>query len=600
MKQENIRNFCIIAHIDHGKSTLADRLMQETNLVSDREMKAQLLDNMDLEREKGITIKARAVRMLYNHEDGETYQLNMIDTPGHVDFSYEVSRSLSSCEGALLVVDAAQGVEAQTVANVYLATAQNLELVPILNKIDLPTAYPEMVKKELEDVLMIPAEEACMISAKSGLGVPEVLKKIITHIPPPQGDIKKPLQGLIFDSVYDTYRGVIIFVRIMNGSLKKGTKILMMGKQREYEVIEVGVFTPTYTVTPSLSTGEVGYVIANIKEVSDIRVGDTVTTSKHPAAEALTGYIEAKPMVYCGLYPVASSDYNLLRDALDKLKLNDASIFYEPETSTAIGFGFRCGFLGLLHMEIIQERIEREFNLDIIATTPNVRYNIVLEAKEGTVQIDSPADMPEAGQIKTVLEPYVRALIIVPTEFVGPVMQLAKDRRGIYVSTEYLDEKRVILKYTMPLSEIVIDFYDKLKSATKGYASFDYEILDYRQGDLIKLNILVNGELVDPLSIIVSRERATVKGRKLIEKLKELIPRQLFEVVIQAAIGGKIVARTQISALKKNVTAKCYGGDITRKRKLIEKQKEGKKRMKQVGNVEIPQEAFLAVLKLDE
>jgi GTP-binding protein LepA len=457
-----------------------------------------------------------------------------------------------------------------------------------------------MVKKELEDVLMIPAEEACMISAKSGLGVPEVLKKIITHIPPPQGDIKKPLQGLIFDSVYDTYRGVIIFVRIMNGSLKKGTKILMMGKQREYEVIEVGVFTPTYTVTPSLSTGEVGYVIANIKEVSDIRVGDTVTTSKHPAAEALTGYIEAKPMVYCGLYPVASSDYNLLRDALDKLKLNDASIFYEPETSTAIGFGFRCGFLGLLHMEIIQERIEREFNLDIIATTPNVRYNIVLEAKEGTVQIDSPADMPEAGQIKTVLEPYVRALIIVPTEFVGPVMQLAKDRRGIYVSTEYLDEKRVILKYTMPLSEIVIDFYDKLKSATKGYASFDYEILDYRQGDLIKLNILVNGELVDPLSIIVSRERATVKGRKLIEKLKELIPRQLFEVVIQAAIGGKIVARTQISALKKNVTAKCYGGDITRKRKLIEKQKEGKKRMKQVGNVEIPQEAFLAVLKLDE
>ncbi len=598
MEQSHIRNFCIIAHIDHGKSTIADRLMEATQLVSKREMQDQLLDDMDLEREKGITIKARAVRLLYQHTDGETYQLNMIDTPGHVDFSYEVSRSLSSCDGALLVVDAAQGVEAQTVANVYLATQQNLKLIPVINKIDLPSANPEGVKKELENVLAIPADDAVLSSAKSGIGINEILKHIVENISPPKGNRQLPLQALIFDSVYDTYRGVIIFIRVIEGVLKKGSKILMMGKQREYEVLELGVFTPQYYPQDQLACGEVGYVIANIKEVGDVRVGDTLTHAKHPAQEALPGYVEAKPMVYSGLYPVASSDYTLLREALDKLKLNDASIFYEPETSAAIGFGFRCGFLGLLHMEIIQERIEREFGLNVITTTPNVRYRAYLNSSEEVV-VNSPAEMPDARELDYIAEPYVKALIIVPSEFVGGIMQLVKDRRGIYVSTEYLDETRVILKYELPLAEVVSDFYDKLKSISRGYASFDYEFSDYRRGNLAKLHILVNGENVDPLSIIVSREKADDKGRKLIEKLKELIPRQLFEIVLQATIGGKIIARTQIRAIRKNVTAKCYGGDITRKRKLLEKQKEGKKRMKQVANIEIPQEAFLAILKVD-
>ena len=513
IKQENIRNFCIIAHIDHGKSTLADRLMEHTNLVAGRDMKAQLLDSMDLEREKGITIKARAVRMIYEHEDGETYQLNMIDTPGHVDFSYEVSRSLSSCEGAILVVDAAQGVEAQTVANVFLASKQDLAIVPVINKIDLPSAQPESVKKELEDVLAIPADEAVLTSAKSGIGISDVLKHIVKFIPAPSGSSEKPLQALIFDSMFDIYRGVIIFVRVVEGRLKKGSKVLMMGKQREYEVLEVGVFTPDFLPQDSLSTGEVGYVVANIKEVAEVRVGDTITNSKKPAEKALKGYVEAKPMVYCGLYPVASSDYNLLRDALDKLKLNDASIFYEPESSAAIGFGFRCGFLGLLHMEIIQERIEREFNLDIITTTPNVRYKAYLNGGEEVI-INSPSDMPDASILDYVSEPFVKALIIVPTDYVGGIMQLVKDRRGIYVDTEYLDEKRVILKYELPLAEIVNDFYDKLKSISRGYASFDYEVSDYRQGNLVKLNILVNGEAVDPLSIIVSRDTSEEKRPK--------------------------------------------------------------------------------------
>ncbi|OED34152.1 elongation factor 4 [PVC group bacterium (ex Bugula neritina AB1)] len=598
MKQKHIRNFCIIAHIDHGKSTLADRLMETTKLVSERDMKAQLLDDMDLEREKGITIKARAVRMLYKHSDGETYQLNMIDTPGHVDFAYEVSRSLSSCDGALLVVDATQGIEAQTVANVYLATEQDLTLIPVINKVDLQSSNTERVKKELEEILAIPKEEAILASAKSGIGIEDILTSIVERIPAPEGDPSAPLKALIFDSVYDTYRGIIIFVRIFEGTLEKNLPFLMMGQRREYTALEVGIFTPTYCPKDKLSTGDVGYIVANIKEVSDVRIGDTITLSKKPAEVALPGYKEAKPMVYCGLYPVSSADYSLLREALDKLKLNDASIFYEPETSSAIGFGFRCGFLGLLHMEIIQERIEREFDLNVITTTPNVPYLACLNSQE-EILVNSPSEMPEPHEMDHVSEPYVKAMIIVPSEYIGGIMTLIKDRRGIYESTEYLDEKRVILKYELPLAEVVNDFYDKLKSVTRGYASFDYEFMDYRPGPLVKLRILVNGESVDPLSIIVSNDKATEKGRKLIEKLKELIPRQLFEIVIQAAIGGKIVAKTQIRAIRKNVTAKCYGGDISRKRKLLEKQKEGKKRMKQVANIDIPQDAFLAVLKLD-
>jgi GTP-binding protein LepA len=600
MKKENIRNFCIIAHIDHGKSTLADRMMEHTNLLSLREMREQFLDDMDLEREKGITIKAKAVRLMYEDKStGEEYQLNMIDTPGHVDFSYEVSKSLSACEGALLVIDASQGIEAQTVANVHLAFEKNLEMIPVLNKIDLPNADPEVVIDQLEDVLAVEKEKAVLVSAKSGQGIEEVLQSIVKYIPAPEAYDDKPLQALIFDAVYDNYRGVIVYVRLTNGVIKKGMKLLLMGMGTEYEVIEVGIFAPTGKAVDELRSGEVGYVIANIKGLSDVRVGDTITDSKKPAEKALSGYKEVKSMVFAGIYPINSGEYDLLREALNKLELNDSSLTYEPEVSAAVGFGFRCGFLGLLHMEIIQERIEREYAVDVIMTVPNVEYRAHL--LDGSVKIiDNPSDMPDSNLIEKITEPLVKAIIIVPSEYIGSVMQLCQDRRGVYERTDYLNAERAILKYDMPLSEIVIDFYDKLKTITRGYASFDYEIFKYKEAKLVKLDILINDKIVDPLSIIVERSNSEFRGRKLIDKLRELIPRQLFDVVIQSGIGSKIIARTQVKAYKKNVTEKCYGGDITRKRKLIEKQKQGKKRMKQIGNVQVPQEAFLAVLKMDE
>lgn len=593
-----IRNFCIIAHIDHGKSTLADRILELTGSVDQREMEDQLLDNMDLERERGITIKARAVRLNYEC-DGKTYVLNLIDTPGHVDFNYEVSRSLAACEGALLVVDAAQGIEAQTLANTYLALDHDLEILPVINKIDLPSARPEVVIDEIENIIGIEAQDAPRISAKQGVGIESVLRDIVDNIPAPEGDEKAPLKALIFDSYYDSYKGVIVYVRVKEGTLRAGETIRFMVTGKEFEVVEVGYLGADKMVpSKEISAGEVGYITASIKTVQDINVGDTVTTTDRPAAEPLEGYKKVNPMVFCGIYPADGAKYGDLRDALEKLQLNDASLTFEPETSIALGFGFRCGFLGLLHMEIIQERLEREYNLDLVTTAPGVIYRIT--KTDGSVEyIDNPTNMPNPSEIEMMEEPFVDANIMVPTEFVGSIMELCQDRRGIYKDMKYIDEGRASLHYEMPLNEIIYDFFDALKSRTRGYASFDYEMRGYVKSDLVKLDILLNGEVVDALSFIVHSSKAYARGRRIAEKLKEAIPRQLFEVPIQAAIGGKIIARETVKALRKDVLAKCYGGDITRKKKLLEKQKEGKKRMRQVGTVEVPQEAFMSVLKLD-
>ncbi|ADM71038.1 Elongation factor 4 [Paenibacillus polymyxa E681] len=598
-RQRKIRNFSIIAHIDHGKSTLADRILEYTGALTSREMQEQVLDQMDLERERGITIKLQAVRLTYKADDGEEYILNLIDTPGHVDFTYEVSRSLAACEGALLVVDAAQGIEAQTLANVYLALDNNLEILPVLNKIDLPSADPERVKQEIEDVIGLDTSETVHASAKAGIGIKEILEQVVRSVPAPQGNPDNPLKALIFDSHYDPYKGVIVYVRVVDGSIKAGSKIKMMATDKTFEVIEVGAFMPRMSIVDELNIGDVGFIVAGIKHVGDTRVGDTVTDAKNPTLEPMPGYRKINPMVYCGLYPIETSEYNDLREALEKLQLNDASLSFEPETSSALGFGFRCGFLGLLHMDVIQERIEREFNIPLITTAPSVIYRIKLTNGE-TIQIDNPSNYPEIGRIEHVEEPYVKAGIIVPNDYVGTVMELCQTKRGEYVNMEYLDTTRVTITYQIPLSEIVYDFFDQLKSSTKGYASFDYEISGYRQSNLVKMDILLNGEQVDALSFIVHRDRAYHRGRIICEKLRELIPRQMFEVPIQASVGTKVVARETVKAMRKNVLAKCYGGDISRKRKLLEKQKEGKKRMKQVGNVEVPQEAFMAVLKIDE
>lgn len=600
LKRTNkIRNFSIIAHIDHGKSTLADRILEQTHALSHREMKDQLLDSMDLERERGITIKLNAVQLAYTAKDGETYIFHLIDTPGHVDFTYEVSRSLAACEGAILVVDAAQGIEAQTLANVYLALDNDLEILPVINKIDLPAADPERVRAEIEDVIGLDASDAVLASAKAGIGIEEILEQIVEKVPAPQGDLDKPLKALIFDSVYDAYRGVIANIRIVDGTVKAGDRIRMMSNGKEFEVTEVGVFKPKATPQDELMVGDVGYLTASIKNVGDTRVGDTITLANNPAEEALPGYRKLNPMVYCGLYPIDSAKYNDLRDALEKLELNDSALQFEAETSQALGFGFRCGFLGLLHMEIIQERIEREFNIDLITTAPSVIYHVQLTYGSEIV-VDNPSEMPEPGVIESIEEPYVKATIMVPNEYVGAVMTLAQNKRGNFVTMEYLDDIRVSVLYEIPLSEIVYDFFDQLKSSTKGYASFDYELLGYKQSKLVKMDILLNAEKVDALSFIVHRDFAYERGKAIVEKLRELIPRQQFEVPIQAAIGTKIVARSTIKALRKNVLAKCYGGDVSRKRKLLEKQKEGKKRMKQIGSVEVPQEAFMAILKMDE
>lgn len=598
-RQKKIRNFSIIAHIDHGKSTLADRILEMTNALTHREMKAQLLDSMDLERERGITIKLNAVELSYNAKDGETYIFHLIDTPGHVDFTYEVSRSLAACEGAILVVDAAQGIEAQTLANVYLALDNDLEIMPVINKIDLPAAEPERVRAEIEDVIGLDASDAVLASAKSGIGIEDILEQVVAKIPAPTGDIDGPLKALIFDSVFDAYRGVIANIRIMQGTVKAGDKIRMMANGREFEVTEVGVFTPKSTPRDQLMVGDVGYLTAAIKNVSDTSVGDTITLANNPASEALPGYRKLNPMVYCGLYPIDSAKYNDLRDALEKLELNDSALQYEAETSQALGFGFRCGFLGLLHMEIIQERIEREFNIDLITTAPSVIYHVNL-TDGSKVVVDNPAEMPEQGVIDSVEEPYVKATIMVPNDYVGAVMELAQNKRGNFMTMEYLDDIRVSVIYEMPLSEIVYDFFDQLKSGTKGYASFDYELIGYRESKLVKMDIVLNNEKVDALSFIVHRDFSYERGKIIVEKLKELIPRQQFEVPIQAAISTKIVARSTIKALRKNVLAKCYGGDVSRKRKLLEKQKEGKKRMKSIGSVDVPQEAFMAILKMDD
>lgn len=598
-RQEKIRNFSIIAHIDHGKSTLADRILEKTHALTHREMKDQLLDSMDLERERGITIKLNAVQLSYTAKDGETYTFHLIDTPGHVDFTYEVSRSLAACEGAVLVIDAAQGIEAQTLANVYLALDNDLEILPVINKIDLPAADPERVREEIEDVIGLDASEAVLASAKAGIGIEEILEQIVEKVPAPKGDLDAPLKALIFDSVFDAYRGVIANIRIVEGTVKAGDKIRLMSNGKEFEVTEVGVFKPKATAQDVLMVGDVGYLTASIKNVGDTRVGDTITLANNPASEALPGYRKLNPMVYCGLYPIDSSKYNDLRDALEKLELNDSALQFEAETSQALGFGFRSGFLGLLHMEIIQERIEREFNIDLITTAPSVIYHVNLTDGEQII-VDNPAEMPEPGVILSVEEPYVKATVMVPNEYVGAVMELAQNKRGNFITMEYLDDIRVSIIYEIPLSEIVYDFFDQLKSSTKGYASFDYEVLGYQASKLVKMDILLNAEKVDALSFIVHRDFAYERGKIIVEKLRELIPRQQFEVPIQAAIGTKIVARSTIKALRKNVLAKCYGGDVSRKRKLLEKQKEGKKRMKQIGSVEVPQEAFMAILKMDD
>lgn len=600
INQKNIRNFCIIAHIDHGKSTLADRIIEMTGLLTSREMQSQVLDNMDLERERGITIKAQAVRTVYKAADGEEYILNMIDTPGHVDFNYEVSRSLAACDGALLVVDASQGIEAQTLANVYLALDHDLDVFPVINKVDLPSAEPDRVIAEIEDVIGLEAQDAPRISAKTGLNVDEVLEQIVQKIPAPEGDPTEPLKALIFDSVYDAYRGVIISCRVMEGSVKKGTRIRMMATGAVEEVVEVGYFGAGRLIPcDELSAGMVGYITASIKNVRDTRVGDTVTDADRPCAEALPGYKKVNPMVYCGMYPADGAQYGDLRDALEKLQLNDASLFYEPETSAALGFGFRCGFLGLLHLEIIQERLEREYNLDLVTTAPSVIYKV--HKTDGTViDLTNPSNLPDPSEIDYMEEPLVKAEIMVTTDYIGPIMELCQQRRGQYQGMEYMETTRAMLHYHLPLNEIIYDFFDALKSRSKGYASFDYELLGYERSELVKLDILVNKEEVDALSFIVFEGSAYERGRKMCEKLKEEIPRQLFEIPIQAAVGSKIIARETVRAMRKDVLAKCYGGDISRKKKLLEKQKEGKKRMRQVGNVEIPQKAFMSVLKLDE
>lgn len=597
-RQSKIRNFSIVAHIDHGKSTLADRLLEITGTLTKREMEEQVLDNMEIERERGITIKSQAARLVYRREDGEEYILNLIDTPGHVDFTYEVSRSLAACEGALLVVDATQGIEAQTLANCYLALDNDLEIAPIINKIDLPSARPDEVKEEIEDVIGIEAEDAPMISAKTGLNVEDVLETIIEKIPAPNGDEEAPLKALIFDSYYDSYKGVVCYVRILDGKVKAGTKIKLMNTNKVYDVVEVGVFTPKLFSTAELMAGDVGYITASIKNVADARVGDTITESERQTEHALPGYKKAVPMVYSGIYPVDGAKYDELREALEKLQINDAALDFEPETSIALGFGFRCGFLGLLHMEIIQERIEREFNLDIITTAPSVIYKVTKTNGE-TIDLTNPTNLPEPTEIDSMEEPIVKASVIAPTEYVGAIMDLCQERRGVYIDMQYLEETRVCINYDIPLNEIVYDFFDTLKSRTRGYASFDYEFKGYTKTELVKLDILLNGDVVDALSMIVPKERAYHKGRGIAEKLKEIIPRQMFEVPIQAAVGSKVIARETVKAMRKDVLAKCYGGDISRKKKLLEKQKEGKKRMRQVGSVEVPQEAFMAVLKVD-
>ncbi len=599
MDQKHIRNFSIIAHIDHGKSTLADRILELTNTVEKREMKAQILDSMDLERERGITIKLNAVELLYHAKDGQDYIFHLIDTPGHVDFSYEVSRSLAACEGAILVVDAAQGVQAQTLANVYLALENDLEILPVINKIDLPSAQPEVVKKEIEDLIGLDCSEAVEISAKSGLNVEAVLEEIVNKLPSPTGDSKGDLQALVFDSLYDAYRGVIAFVSVKNGCIRPKDKIRFMATGAEYEVLEVGVHTPKEVTRNQLNTGDVGWISAAIKNIEDVRVGDTITHSDHPAKEPLVGYREMNPMVYCGLYPVDNARYDDLKEALEKLKLNDASLQFEPETSQALGFGFRCGFLGLLHMDVVEERLEREYNLELIATSPSVIYHVY--KTDNTMEaIDNPSALPPAQTIDHIEEPYVKAEILVPKDYVGAMMDLCQKKRGEYVDLQVLDDIRMQLVYDLPLSEIIFDFFDKMKSATKGYASLDYELIGYRTSNLVKMDILLNGQMVDALSTIVYRDFAFNRGNAMAIKLKDLIPKQQFEIPVQAAIGGKVIARTNIKALRKNVLAKCYGGDISRKKKLLEKQKEGKKRMKMVGSVEIPQEAFMAVLSMDD
>ena len=600
MLQKNKRNFSIIAHIDHGKSTIADRLLEYTGTVSERDMKEQILDSMDLEREKGITIKAQAVTLFYKAKDGEEYELNLIDTPGHVDFIYEVSRSLAACEGALLVVDAAQGVEAQTLANVYLAIENNLEILPIINKIDLPAAEPEKVKREIEDIIGLPADDAVLASAKNGIGIENILEAIVQRIPAPNYDENAPLKALIFDSFFDDYRGVITYIKVLDGSIKKGDKIKIWSTEKELEVLEAGIFSPTMKSTDILTSGSVGYIITGVKTIHDTRVGDTITTVKNPALFPLAGFKPAQSMVFAGVYPLFTDDYEELREALEKLQLNDASLTFVPETSIALGFGFRCGFLGLLHMEIIVERLRREYNIDLISTTPSVEYKVRIDNQEERI-IDNPCEFPEPGRGKiTIQEPYIRGKVIVPKEYVGNVMELCQEKRGIFLSMDYLDETRSMLSYELPLAEIVIDFYDKLKSRTKGYASFEYELSEYRESNLVKVDILVSGKPVDAFSFIAHNDNAFYRGKAICQKLSEVIPRQQFEIPIQAALGSKIIARETIKAYRKNVIAKCYGGDITRKKKLLEKQKEGKKRMKSIGNVEIPQEAFVSVLKLND
>ena len=599
-KQKYIRNFSIIAHIDHGKSTLADRLIEKTGLLSQREMESQVLDNMDLERERGITIKAQAVRMKYKAKDGNEYILNLIDTPGHVDFNYEVSRSLAACEGAILVVDSSQGVEAQTLANVYLALENNLEILPVINKIDLPNARPDEIKKEIEYIIGIPAQDAPLVSAKSGLNVDEVLERIVTDFPAPIGDKEKPLKCLIFDSFYDNYKGAVSYVRVVEGTVKTGDEILFMATNKKFVITELGYLEPgKYTPAEKLEAGEVGYIAASIKTVSDLHVGDTITKANNPAKEPLPGYKKANSMVYCGLYPLDGGDYDRLKDALEKLKLNDAALEYEPETSIALGFGFRCGFLGLLHLEIVRERLEREFDLDLITTAPSVIYKVHKQTGE-VLEIYNPIDLPPERAVAYIEEPIVKAEILLPKEYVGNVMEICQNRRGTYLDMKYIDETRVILYYELPLNEIIYDFFDTLKSKTKGYASFDYEFSEYKKANLVKLDIHIHNQPVDALSFIVHRDSAYTRGKKMTEKLKTVIPRQLFEVPIQAVVGTKVIARETISAMRKDVLAKCYGGDVTRKKKLLEKQKKGKKKMRQIGNVEVPQEAFLAVLKLDD